>query len=94
MRTLLPTVLLAAAALCAPGAASAADEPQGDRSAGHGSALRHALDRYVASGVPGAVVLVRDGDRVTRVTSGVGRVESGEPVRATDRFRVGRLTKT
>lgn len=94
MRKLLPTVLLAAAALCAPAAASAADKQQSEHAVGHGSALRHALDRYVASGVPGAVVLVRDRDRVTRVTSGVGRVESREPVRVTDRFRVGSLTKT
>ena len=73
MRTLLPTALVLAAALLAPAAASAA----------HDLPLRHALDRYVASGVPGAVVLVRDGNRTTRMTSGVGRLDSREPARAT-----------
>ncbi len=94
MRTLLPTGLLLAAALLAPAAASAALQPTGDRSEAHGHGLRHALDRYVASGVPGAVVLVRDGNRTTRITSGAGRLNSREPIRATDRFRVGSLTKT
>ena len=94
MRIFLPAALLAAAALVAPTAASAAVQPAGDRSSARDLPLRHALDRYVASGVPGAVVLVRDGDRTTRITSGVGRLGSRDPVRATDRFRVGSLTKT
>jgi D-alanyl-D-alanine carboxypeptidase len=94
MRTLLRTVVLLASALVVPAAASAAQEPTGDRSAAHGPALGRALDRYVASGVPGAVVLVRDGHRTTRLTSGAGRLGSREPLRATDRFRVGSLTKT
>jgi D-alanyl-D-alanine carboxypeptidase len=92
MRTLLPTALLFA--LLAPATASAAPEPTGDRAPAHDLALRHALDRYVAAGVPGAVVLVRDGNRTTRITSGAGRLDSPDPVRATDRFRVGSLTKT
>jgi D-alanyl-D-alanine carboxypeptidase len=92
MRTLLPTALLLA--LLTPAAASAAQEPTGDRAQAHDRPLRHALDRYVAAGVPGAVVLVRDGDRTTRITSGVGRLDSPQPIRATDRFRVGSLTKT
>lgn len=56
--------------------------------------LQQALDRAVAAGVPGAIVLVRDGDRTTRVTSGYGNVATKTPIRATDRFRVGSLTKT
>jgi D-alanyl-D-alanine carboxypeptidase len=95
MRTLLPTtVVLVAAALLVPALASADQEPTSDRSKAHGVPLRDALDRYMASGVPGAVVLVRDGEGSTRITSGVGRLGSLEPVRATDRFRVGSLTKT
>jgi D-alanyl-D-alanine carboxypeptidase len=52
------------------------------------------LDRYVAAGVPGAVALARDGRRVIRVASGVERLGAPAPVRVTDRFRIGSVTKT
>ena len=90
MRTLLFIVVLTAVGLLAPAVANAGPSEL-DR---HHGPLRQALDRYVATGVPGAVVLVRDGDRTTRLTSGVDRLESNESVRATDRFRVGSITKT
>jgi D-alanyl-D-alanine carboxypeptidase len=56
--------------------------------------LQRNLDRVVAAGVPGAIALVRDGDRAVRLTSGLGDVRARTPIRATDRFRVGSLTKT
>src|SRR2546423_9583511 len=56
--------------------------------------LQHRLDRLVAAGVPGAVALVRDGDRVSTVTSGYANVATHQRMRAQDRFRIGSLTET
>jgi D-alanyl-D-alanine carboxypeptidase len=56
--------------------------------------LQHALDQVVAAGVPGAVVLARQGYHTTLLTSGYGNLEQKTHVRATDRFRVGSTTKT
>jgi D-alanyl-D-alanine carboxypeptidase len=58
------------------------------------AALQRAADRVVASGIPGAIALVRDGSSTIAVTSGYGDVARKTPIRATDRFRVGSLTKT
>src|SRR4051794_27622672 len=79
---------LAAAAPAAP--ASAAREP----SAGRETKLQRGLNQVVAAGVPGAVLLVREGRRTTRYTSGHGRLKPTTPMRARDRFRVGSITKT
>src|SRR3954452_7262678 len=65
-----------------------------DGSPQRASALERDLDRVVAAGVPGAVLLVRDGDRTIRLTSGNGNVRPRTPIRAGDRFRVGSITKT
>ncbi|MFY9578120.1 MAG: serine hydrolase domain-containing protein [Gaiellaceae bacterium] len=56
--------------------------------------LQRALDQVVATGVPGAVLLVRDGERTTRLTSGYGSLRPRTRMRAGDRFRVGSITKT
>jgi D-alanyl-D-alanine carboxypeptidase len=56
--------------------------------------LERSLDELVAAGAPGALALVRDGDRTTRVTSGYGNLARKTPMRATDRFRIGSVTKT
>jgi D-alanyl-D-alanine carboxypeptidase len=56
--------------------------------------LRTALDRLVAAGAPGAVVLVRDGGRTIRLARGLGDRARKAPMRVTDRFRVGSVTKT
>ena len=56
--------------------------------------LRAALDALVAAGVPGALVLVRDGDRTIRLAAGYGNLAERTPIRATDRFRIGSETKT
>jgi D-alanyl-D-alanine carboxypeptidase len=81
LATICSALLLVAAA---PAAAKPPDE----------AALQAALDRVVATGVPGAVLLVRDGDRTIRLASGYGVVDGRVPARTTDRFRIGSVTKT
>jgi D-alanyl-D-alanine carboxypeptidase len=44
--------------------------------------------------VPGAVVLVRNGNQTLRVTSGHANVEKRTPMRASDPFRIGSVTKS
>jgi D-alanyl-D-alanine carboxypeptidase len=56
--------------------------------------LRAALDELVAAGAPGAVVLVRDGDRTVGLAGGLADRARNAPMRVTDRFRVGSVTKT
>lgn len=56
--------------------------------------LRAAADRVVRSGVPGIAVAVRDGDRRVRFAAGVANRRTGAPMRATDRLRIGSVTKT
>ena len=81
--------LLASAGLAAEAATSAPD-----RAPGRDVQLQHALDQVVAAGAPGAVLLVREGNRITRLTSGYGNLKPRTPMRAGDRFRVGSITKT
>ena len=57
-------------------------------------ALQDRLDAVVATGVPGAILLVRKGDQTVRLTSGYGELKTKAPIRASDRFRMGSLTKT
>src|SRR3954454_8930657 len=57
------------------------------------TALRHALHAVVAAGVPGAVLLARDGRRTIRLASGHGDLRPSTPMRAGDRFRIGSITK-
>src|SRR5207249_3944094 len=56
--------------------------------------IQRALDRLTATGAPGAIVLVRDGNQTLRLTSGYGNLEKKTPMRTTDRFRIGSVTKT
>lgn len=56
--------------------------------------LQQALDRVVAAGAPGAAVLVRDGDRTIRLSSGYGNLAPKTPIRVSDRIRIGGLTKS
>jgi D-alanyl-D-alanine carboxypeptidase len=56
--------------------------------------LQRALDQVVAAGAPGALVLVRDGDRTVRLSSGNGNLAPKTPTRASDRFRIGGITKS
>ena len=54
----------------AVGSTAAAAAPQ--RAPVREAQLQRALDRLVAAGVPGAVALVRDGDRTIRLASAPG----------------------
>jgi D-alanyl-D-alanine carboxypeptidase len=56
--------------------------------------LQRALDRIVATGPPGAVLLVRGRDRTLRLTSGHADQAGTIPMRARNRFRVASLTKS
>jgi CubicO group peptidase (beta-lactamase class C family) len=56
--------------------------------------LQRAADALVAAGAPGTIVLIRDGDRTTRLVAGDANLATRRPVRASDRFRVGSTTKT
>ena len=56
--------------------------------------LQHALDGVVAAGAPGAAVLVRHGDRTTRLSSGLGTIATRTRIRVADRYRIGGLTKS
>lgn len=79
-------VLGAALAAAASAASKPAPAPE--------AKLQRTLDELVAAGVPGAVLLVRDGDRTVRVTSGYGNLKPKTPMRESDRFRIASLTKT
>src|SRR4051812_44427883 len=81
------TLTLAAAVGASPSSAR-------DRSPERAPKLQRRLDGVVAAGVPGAVLLVRDGDQTIRLTSGHGALRPKTPMRAGDRFRVGSITKT
>jgi D-alanyl-D-alanine carboxypeptidase len=56
--------------------------------------LQQAMDELVAAGVPGVVVLVRDGDRTIRLARGYGNLAKSTPMRVRNQFRVASLTKT
>jgi D-alanyl-D-alanine carboxypeptidase len=56
--------------------------------------LDAALQRVVSAGVPGALVLVRDGNRTRTAAVGLADVGAHRKLRSTDRFRVGSVTKT
>jgi Beta-lactamase len=55
--------------------------------------IQRALDRLTPTEAPGAIALLRDGNRTIRMTSGYGNLETKTPIRATDRFRIGSVTK-
>src|SRR3954466_1936801 len=82
---------LAVASLLAatPAATASAAPHRPDR-----AQLQHALDAVTGSGAPGAIVLVRDGRHSVRLTSGYEKLATRRPMHASDRFRVGSVTKT
>jgi D-alanyl-D-alanine carboxypeptidase len=56
--------------------------------------LERLADGIVDAGVPGAIILLRDGSETWRVASGVANRASSEPVQSGDRFRIASITKT
>ena len=88
MKHLLCAILALASVSLVPGTAALAAAPS------RTAQLQAAVDDAVATGVPGVILLARDGTGTIRVTEGYGSLATKTPIRATDRFRVGSLTKT
>ena len=88
MRTRLLVIAAASALFLLAGGSSAATAPPSKN-----AELRKALDAVVAAGVPGALMLVRDGDHTVRHASGYGNLAPRTRMRVTDRFRIGSETK-
>ncbi len=84
------TLAVAAALAACAAAGGATAQP----SAAAQPDLRERVDALVAAGVPGAILLTREGRRTTQIASGLADVERGRAIRATDRFRIASLTKT
>ena len=58
------------------------------------SALQGDVDAMVAAGTPGAVLFVRHGNQVTRLTGGVAEIATKRAMAAGDSYRIASLTKT
>src|SRR4051812_24910406 len=58
------------------------------------TAVKRSLDRLVAAGAPGAVVLVREDGRTLRLAAGYANTRTKTRMRPSDRFRGGSVTKT
>jgi D-alanyl-D-alanine carboxypeptidase len=56
--------------------------------------LETEIDALLATGVPGAIVLSRQGTRLLHTARGLGRKAPRTPMRPADRFRIASLTKT
>lgn len=95
-RWMVVIALATAAGLAAAPAISASAEPAPALSStGHPPpGVQAALDQVVAAGAPGAIALVRVGDRTYRFSSGYGNLAPLTPIRTGDRSRIGGLTKS
>ncbi|MEY2441139.1 MAG: D-alanyl-D-alanine carboxypeptidase [bacterium] len=82
LRGMLLSIVIAALGMAAPAAAAPTATP-----------TKQALDKLVADGVPGAIALERRNGTATRSAAGVRNLATGDPIRATDRFRIGSMTK-
>ena len=58
------------------------------------AALQKGVDELVAAGVPGAILLVRNGDRTLRLTGGLGDIGQKTPMDARNHFKIASLTKS
>jgi D-alanyl-D-alanine carboxypeptidase len=56
--------------------------------------LQKDVDALVAAGAPGALLLVRNGNRTVRLTAGLGNVARKTPMRPGDHFKIASLTKS
>jgi D-alanyl-D-alanine carboxypeptidase len=65
-----------------------------DRDARQPPGLEKGMDALVAAGVPGVVVLVRDGDQTVTLARGYGNLARKTPLRPGDQFRIGSITKS
>jgi D-alanyl-D-alanine carboxypeptidase len=90
----LSAICLGVFGLLAAAGAGTATAVQAGRPLSDTPKLQAAIDGVVAAGAPGVVVLARDGDRTVRLASGFSNLTPRTPMRVSDRFRVGSLTKT
>ena len=81
---------LAAAAVVAASAMAAPRTATDTETAG----LQKDVDALVAAGAPGAILLVRNGNRTVRLAAGVGDVARKTPMRSGDHFKIASLTKS
>lgn len=88
----LHVLLCGALVACLVAAALAAGSATGKPSSA--SDLQKDLDGLVAAGAPGAILLVRDGNRTVRVTAGLGNVARKTPMGPNDHFKIASLTKS
>lgn len=93
-RWLMAIALATAALLVATPAVSASPVPASAPSSRPPAGVQAALDQVVAAGAPGAIALVRVGDRTYRYSSGYGDLATQTPIRVGDRSRIGGVTKT
>jgi D-alanyl-D-alanine carboxypeptidase len=84
----------AALAVGVPAASAKAAHSAAAPKAPPATALKRSLDRLLAAGAPGAVVLVRAHGHSTRLAAGYANARTKTRMRPSDRFRVGSVTKT
>ena len=58
------------------------------------TALQRDLDALVAAGIPGAILIVRNGNHTVRLTGGLGDIAHKTPMSARNHFKIASLTKT
>ncbi len=92
-RFTLSAMILGGLATAALVAASAPAKPMGSTDS-RASGLQRDLDAVVSAGAPGAILFVRDGNRITRLTAGVSDIARKTPMRPDNHFKIASLTKT
>lgn len=81
---------LTATAIVAASAPAKPAVPSGSQASG----LQRDLEALVAAGAPGAILFVRDGNRITQLTAGLGDIARKTPMRPDNHFKIASLTKT
>jgi D-alanyl-D-alanine carboxypeptidase len=94
MRGSAPGKLLLAACLASLAAIAALAAPIATTPAAPTPTLAKAMDQLVAAGVPGVVVLARNGDQTVRLSRGYANLATKTVLRPAHRFRIGSLTKS
>jgi D-alanyl-D-alanine carboxypeptidase len=74
--------------------AASVSAPPVTRPAPDPATLQSLVDGVVEAGAPGAVALVRTGQRTWQGASGLGDLRARRPARPADRFRIGSVTKS
>ncbi len=59
-----------------------------------GPSLQKGVDGLVAAGAPGAILFIRDGNKVTNLTGGFADLRHKTPMRGNEHFKIASLTKT